>query len=195
MPPIPVTLAGRLVRLEPLVSAHHDDLVRASGDPEVWRHISFGSLAEPGRMRAWIEAKAAEQAAGTWLPFAVIDLARGRAVGSTSYLDISARDRRLEIGGTWLGREVWRTGINTECKFLLLRHAFETLGCLRVQLKTDLLNVRSQTAITRLGAVREGVLRAHMRRGDGTQRDTVMFSIIAAEWPAAKARLEGFLAR
>ena len=191
----PITLTGRHVCLEPLTPAHAPELLRVAQDPEIWRHLSSGSLADPERMRLVISMALAEQAAGAWLPFAVIDTARGCAVGSTSYLEIAPRDERLEIGATWLAREVWRTAVNTECKFLLLRHAFETLGCRRVQLKTDIRNERSQTAIERLGAVREGVLRAHMRRADGTQRDTVMYSIIASEWPAVKARLEKSLDR
>ncbi len=191
----PITLSGRHVRLEPLTHAHAPDLLRAAQDPEIWRHLPFGSLTDPERMR-WVISKAlAEQAAGAWLPFAVIDAVRGCAVGSTSYLEIVPHDERLEIGATWLAREAWRTAVNTECKFLLLRHAFETLGCRRVQLKTDLRNERSQIAIERLGAVREGVLRAHMRRADGSQRDTVMYSIIASEWPAVKERLEKSLRR
>lgn len=131
---------------------------------------------------------------GEALTFAVTKAGDGEAVGTTTFFDGSSSDRRLEIGSTWLGRSVWRTAINTEAKLLLLRHAFETLGCLRVQLKTDIRNERSQAAIARLGATREGVLRAHMRRLDGTQRDTVMYSIIADEWPAVQTRLEGILA-
>ncbi|HRJ48186.1 MAG TPA: GNAT family protein, partial [Opitutaceae bacterium] len=127
--------------------------------------------------------------------FAVIRRADGRAVGSTSYLDIAPEHRRIEIGWTWLGAEARRTAINTECKYLLLRHAFETLGCGRVQLKTDARNLRSQAAIERIGAKREGVLRRHLVMPDGFVRDTVMFSILAEEWPAVKARLEANLAR
>jgi RimJ/RimL family protein N-acetyltransferase len=122
-------------------------------------------------------------------------LARGEAVGGTTYLDISKPDCRLEIGNTWLGRASWRTSVNTECKFLLLRHAFETLAANRVQLKTDARNHRSQRAIERLGAVKEGVLRKYQVMGDGFVRDTVMYSVIASDWPAVKARLEGLLKR
>jgi N-acetyltransferase len=190
-----VTLAGKHVRIEPLDPMHGDDLADAARSAEIWEHLPFEGLAEPARMRAWIDGKLAARATGEWLPFAIIDAKSGRAIGSSSYMEISTSDRRLEIGSTWLAREAWRTAVNTECKLLLLQHAFESLGCLRVQLKTDIRNARSQAAIERLGAVKEGILRAHMRRRDGTQRDTVMYSIVAAEWPAVKARLEGFLAR
>jgi RimJ/RimL family protein N-acetyltransferase len=129
------------------------------------------------------------------VPWAIMDRRTGEAVGGTTYLDIAPADKRVEIGATWHGKAFWRTAINTECKFLLLRHAFETLGCNRVQLKTDLRNERSQAAIARLGAVREGVLRSQMVMPDGWVRDTVMFSIIKAEWPAVKEGLEAKMAR
>lgn len=127
--------------------------------------------------------------------FAIVDLARDEAVGGTTLFDYSEAHRRVEIGYTWLAKSAWRTPVNTECKFLLLRHAFETLGCNRVQLKTDSRNERSQAAIARLGAVREGVLRAHMVMPDGWLRDSVMFSITAPEWPAVKTRLEQLMKR
>lgn len=191
----PVTLAGRRVRLEPLAPGHADDLLVAAAAPEIWQHLAWGSLAAPEKLAAWIQGRLAEAAHGLILPFAIVDLDRGRAIGSTSYLDIALRDRRVEIGSTWLSRDSWRTAVNTECKYLLLRHGFETLALERVQLKTDIRNERSQAAIARLGAVREGVLRRHMVRADGSQRDSVMFSIIAEEWPAVKARLETALGR
>jgi RimJ/RimL family protein N-acetyltransferase len=137
----------------------------------------------------------AAQARGEGLAFAIIDQGRGEAVGGTTYMDVAMADRRLEIGNTWLGRAAWRTAINTEAKLLLLRHAFETLGCHRVQMKTDARNLRSQAAIERLGAKREGVLRQHLVLPDGFVRDTVMYSVIAAEWPGVKARLQGLLNR
>jgi RimJ/RimL family protein N-acetyltransferase len=146
-------------------------------------------------VRAWFERQQASATGGTVLPWAIVEIASGEAVGGTTYLDIAMADKRVEIGSTWHGKFFWRTPINTECKFLLLRHAFETLGCNRVQLKTDLRNERSQAAIARLGAVREGVLRQQMVMPDGWIRDTVMFSIIAREWPAVKARLEEKMAR
>ncbi len=195
MPTAAATLSGRIVRLEPLALNHVDELVLAAAAPEIWEHLAWGSLARPDRMCAWVEGKLADEQRGISSSFAIILLATGRVVGSTSYLDIAWKDRRVEIGSTWLTREVWRTAVNTECKYLLMQHAFETLALHRVQLKTDILNLRSQAAIARLGAVREGVLRAHMIRADGSQRDTVMFSVIRAEWPETKRRLEGFLSR
>lgn len=190
----PVTLVGRLVLLEPIAERHIPDLVRHAADPEIWTHFGGPKLDTVETLRARVEAQQGERERGQAVTFAVVSLLTSEAIGTTTYFDVSAPDRRLEIGSTWLGRSVWRTAVNTECKLLLLDHAFESLGCLRVQLKTDILNVRSQTAIARLGAVREGVLRAHMRRRDGTQRDTVMYSIIAEEWPTVKARLEAKLA-
>lgn len=146
-------------------------------------------------MRRLIDAALREAAQGTRLPFAIIDLADGRAVGGTSYLDITPAHRRIEIGWTWLGARARRTAINTECKYLLLKHAFETLGCSRVQLKTDARNLRSQVAIERLGAAKEGVLRRHMVLPDGHVRDTVMYSIVSEEWPMVLKRLQASLRR
>lgn len=190
----PVTLTGRYVRLEPIAKHHVADLVHHAADPEIWTHFGGPKLDTVEVLHSRIEAQQGERERGQAVTFATVPLATGQATGTTTYFDVSVPDRRLEIGSTWLGRSVWRTAVNTECKLLLLGHAFESLGCLRVQLKTDILNIRSQTAIARLGAVREGVLRAHMRRRDGTQRDTVMYSIIADEWPAVKARLQAMLA-
>ncbi len=188
----PVTLTGRQVRLEPLSQAHADDLLAAGGDAEVWVYMprhAFVSLAD---VREWIGWSQEQAAKGADCPFAIINLGTGKAVGSTRYMDIVPADRRLEIGWTWLARDQWRTPVNTECKYLLLRHAFETLGCLRAQLKTDLRNTRSQQAIERLGAMKEGVLRKHviLKLKDNYQRSSVMYSIIDTEWPAVKARLE-----
>jgi RimJ/RimL family protein N-acetyltransferase len=146
-------------------------------------------------MVAFVERLLAYQAAGEALPFAVIDRETGRAIGCTRYMDIRTRNRGLEIGGTWYGRAYRRTGVNTECKYLLLRHAFEVYGCIRVQLKCDLRNEPSQRAIERLGATREGILRNHVIRPDGTIRSSVMYSITDAEWPGVRARLEALLAR
>ena len=191
----PVTLAGRHVRLEPLAEAHFGALTRHGSDPELWQYMKHARPDPAESVRVWGAAVRAMVAKGDGLAWTVVDAASGEAVGGTTYLDVAAADRRLEIGHTWLGKAAWRTAINTEAKLLLLRHAFEELGCNRVQLKTDARNERSQAAIARLGAVREGVLRAHMVMPDGWVRDTVMFSIVAAEWPAVRARLEGFLAR
>ncbi|MFI0898827.1 GNAT family N-acetyltransferase [Streptomyces sp. NPDC020983] len=189
--PGPVTLTGGTVRLEPLTPAHLPDLFAAGGgDEEVWRWQggpaprTEDELAQ--RQRIVLE--------GPYVPFAVVHLPSGRAVGWTTYMDVDVPNERLEIGWTWYGRAYWRSSVNTEAKLLLLAHAFEELGMGRVQLKTDHLNLRSQAAIARLGARREGVLRRHRRRPDGTWRDTVYFSILAEEWPAAKAALVARLA-
>lgn len=191
----PVTLSGRFVRLEPLVLRHAVDLTAVGAEVEIWHYMPVAAPRGEADMRAMITTALQEAEKGGRLPFAIIDTRSDRAVGSTSYLDIAPAHRRIEIGWTWLGAAARRTAINTECKLLLLRHAFETLGCGRVQLKTDGRNVRSQTAIARLGAVKEGVLRRHMVLPDGFVRDTVMFSIVAEEWPVVKARLESMLAR
>jgi RimJ/RimL family protein N-acetyltransferase len=184
-----VTLTGAHVRLEPLELRHAADLAAAGADPEVWRWMPVAPPASEADMRAVIDLLLERREAGAQLPFAQVELASGRAVGSTSYLDIAPADGRVEIGWTWLGRPWWRTPLNTEAKLLLLGHAFDTLHLNRVALKTDIRNERSQAAIERIGGVREGVLRAHMIRPDGSLRDTVYFSILASEWPAVRERL------
>ena len=181
--------------MEPLAGAHMEALLRHGNDADLWSYMKYARPDPRDAVRAWGEAVQTMAAKGDGLAWAVVDAASGEAVGGTTYLDVAVADKRLEIGNTWLGKAVWRTAINSEAKLLLLRHAFEVLGCNRVQLKTDGRNVRSQAAITRLGAVREGVLRAHMVMPDGWLRDTVMFSILAPEWPEVRARLESFLAR
>jgi RimJ/RimL family protein N-acetyltransferase len=186
----PVTLTGRVVRLEPLSLAHVPDLAVAGAHPDIWRFIPYPPCATEADMRAWVEDILVRQARGTDVPFAVIHLGTGRAVGATRYMDIQPANQALEIGGTWYAPEVQRTAVNTESKYLLLGHAFERLGCARVQFKTDLRNERSQRAIERLGAVREGVLRDHVVMPDGYRRSSVYYSILAAEWPAVKAGLE-----
>lgn len=185
----PVTLAGRHVRLEPLAASHLEALVRNGADAEVWRWMTMPQGDAAGSVRAWYETVMPVMARGEMVAFAIVDQARGEAVGGTTLFDYSEAHRRVEIGYTWLSKFAWRTPVNTECKFLLLRHAFEVLGMNRVQLKTDARNERSQAAIARLGAQREGVLRAQMVLPDGWVRDTVMFSIVKAEWPGVKARL------
>jgi N-acetyltransferase len=190
-----VTLEGTHVRLEPLALKHADDLFAASRAPEIWELLIAAPIQTLDEMRAWIEKAEKQTAAGTNIWFATIRRADNRAVGVTSYLNISHADRGMEIGGTWLSPEVWRTAINTECKYLLLRHAFETLGCIRVQLKTDERNVHSQRAIERLGAVKEGILRKYQVTYTGHQRNTVMYSILDAEWSAVKVRLEGMISK
>jgi N-acetyltransferase len=190
----PVILTGRHVRLEPLAASHLDGLAQHAGDPELWRYMVHARPNPRDSLQAWFESVSQEPSRGG-VAFAVIDLERGAPVGGTTYMDASMPHRRLEIGGTWLGRACWRTAINTECKWLLLRHAFESLEVNRVQLKTDARNVRSQRAIERLGALKEGVTRLHMVMPDGFIRDTVMYSIIAAEWPGVGRRLEERLGR
>jgi RimJ/RimL family protein N-acetyltransferase len=150
----------------------------------------YGAIRTEEQMQEWVREILSRQARGTDLPFAVVHLGSGRAIGSTRYLDIQPQHRGLEIGGTWYGVAYQRSAVNTECKYLLLRHAFEVLSCLRVQLKTDLRNERSQRAIERIGAVREGVLRNHMILPDGHVRSSVYYSLLNLEWPAVKAKLE-----
>ncbi|WP_330299427.1 GNAT family N-acetyltransferase [Streptomyces sp. NBC_00503] len=192
--PSPIVLTGRHVRLEPLTRSHLPDLYVAGGrDEQVWQWQGGPAPQSEEELGATLDSVLADAERGTYLPFAVIHLETGRAVGWTTYLDISPQNERLEIGWTWYGRAYWRSAVNTETKLLLLTHAFEDLGMGRVQLKTDHLNTRSQAAIARLGARREGVLRRHRRRPDGTWRDSVYFSLLADEWPEAKARLSARL--
>lgn len=186
---IPVTLGGKDARLEPLALAHADDLFAAGQDAEVWAYMPVPTPQRVDDVRAWIQVALDLQARGAVLPFAIVDLKTQRAIGSTRYLDISAPDRHVEIGWTWLGKNYWRTPINSECKFLLLQYAFETLGCIRVALKTDLRNERSQRAIERIGGMREGVLRRVVVMHDGYERSTVYYSILDDEWAGVKKRL------
>jgi RimJ/RimL family protein N-acetyltransferase len=184
----PITLAGRWVRLEPLAERHADDLAAISEDAEIWRYMP-AALMTADQLRAWIAETLALQASGAVLPFATIEQSSGRAIGGTRYLDIRPKDRGIEIGWTWLARRAWRTAINSECKYMLLRHAFETLGCIRVQIKTDQRNQRSRRAIERIGGQFEGILRQHIALRDGTYRDSAYYSILHTEWPAVKERL------
>lgn len=190
----PVTLEGRYVRLEPLAIGHHADLCAVGLDEELWRWIPT-SVRTPEDMRAYIDIALRAQAEGSALPFATMDRTTGRAIGSTRFANIDRGHRRLEIGWTWIGRAWQRTAVNTEAKYLMLRHAFESLGAMRVELKTDSLNERSRRAILRLGAVEEGTFRKHMLTENGRIRHTVYFSIVDEEWPAVKTRLEGMLGR
>ncbi|MBS2536915.1 GNAT family N-acetyltransferase [Catenulispora sp. NF23] len=191
--PAPTTLTGSHIRLEPLTRGHLSDLFAAGGnDDEVWRWQGGPTPRTEEELGAKLDVLLADD---SFVAFAVIVLATGRAVGWTTFLDISPVDERLEIGWTWYGSAYWRSPVNTEAKLLLLTHAFEDLGMGRVQWKTDHLNQRSQNAIARLGAQREGVLRRHRQRPDGTFRDSVYFSMLKDEWPAAKARLTERLAR
>lgn len=190
----PVTLDGTYVRLEPLSLARHADLCIVGLDEELVR-LTQAYPPTPEGLRTYMETALAWQANGTAVPFAVISKAAGRAIGSTRYANIDKANRRLEIGWTWYGRAFQRTAVNTETKYLLLQHAFETLGCIRVEFKTDVLNERSRRALLRIGAKEEGVFRRHMILADGRVRDTVYFSIIDSEWPALKAQLAQKLGR
>jgi RimJ/RimL family protein N-acetyltransferase len=189
----PVTLEGRYVRLEPLTLEHAPGLAAVGLEDDIWRLMPYGLMHTPDDIRRWVELVLSRQALGTDLVFAVIHLASGQVAGSTRYLNISPQDRSVEVGGTWYGAAFRRTPVNTECKYLLLTHAFETLDCIRVQIKTDVRNVRSQRAIERIGAIQEGVMRDHMILPDGSIRSSVFYSILKAEWPQVKARLEGML--
>jgi len=189
----PVVLEGQFVRLDPLTLAHHADLCAVGLDPELWRWTT-SVVGTPDQMRAYIEEALRGQAAGTALPFATVEKTAGRVVGSTRFASLDRRHRRAEIGWTWIGRPWQRTAVNTEAKYLMLRHAFETWGCIRVELKTDVLNEASRRAILRLGASEEGILRQHMITDTGRMRDTVYYSIIDTEWAAVKATLERRLA-
>jgi RimJ/RimL family protein N-acetyltransferase len=191
----PVTLTGRFAHLEPLQMHHAADLYRAAQEQGIWAYMPLNPSRSLEDMQAWIASALNDQQAGTALPFVIIDNISGKVVGSTRYLLIILKDRNLEIGSTWLAPEVQRTGINTECKYMLLRHAFETLGMIRVQLKTDSRNLQSQRAIERIGARKEGVLRKQMILHDGYIRDAVLYSIIDSEWPGVKVALEEKLKR
>lgn len=188
----PVVLGGRHVRLEPLTAAHTDRLAEVGLDPDLWKWIPVPVLT-PAEMSDYVQTALQEQAAGSAMPFVLIEQSSGRAVGSTRYANIDRHHHRLEIGWTWVGRPWQRTAINTEAKYLLLRHAFETLGCLRVELKTDSLNDRSRAAILRIGARQEGIFRNHMITASGRIRHTAYFSVIEPEWPEVKAGLEARL--
>ncbi|MCQ9130208.1 GNAT family N-acetyltransferase [Streptomyces hilarionis] len=194
-PPLPTTLIGRHVRLEPLTMRHLGELFAAGGGDElVWQWQGGPAPQTEEELGAKLAELLEDAERGDCVPFAVIDRAGDKAIGWTAYMDIDMANERLEIGWTWYGRAYWRSAVNTETKLLLLTHAFEELGAGRVQLKTDHLNHRSQAAIERIGAQREGVLRRHRRRPDGTWRNTVYFSILAEEWPTAKKRLIARLA-
>lgn len=191
----PVELTGKHVRLEPMTEEHTAGLAEIGVGQPFWHFMLYGDMNSVADMRKWVRDILSRAEKGTDLPFIVTHLASGRVAGATRYLNIMPKDRGLEIGGTWYGTEFQRTPVNTECKYLLLEHAFETLGCIRVQLKTDLRNGRSQKAIERIGAVKEGVLRNHMILPDGYYRHSVFYSILDTEWPDAKKRLEEMLSR
>lgn len=194
--PQPVLLEGTHVRLEPLTLAHTDGIFAASRDDRIWTHLLIPQFPTVAAVQAYIGEALKAQAAGTELPFATIRRSDGAVVGSTRFMDLRPAHRGLEIGWTWLNSSAQRTPINTEAKYLMLGHAFEVWGALRVQLKTDARNEQSRRAILRIGASFEGILRKQfLRPHDRYERDSAMFSLIESEWPAAKLRLEAMLAR
>ncbi len=184
----PVTLSSPRYSLVPLAHSHHDDLAEAVNDGELWK-LWYTSIPEPLAMGADIEKRLQLQAGGTMLPFAVIENSTGKAAGMTTYLHADAANRRLEIGATWYRGSLQRTGLNSQCKFLLLAHAFETLECIAVEFRTHFFNHQSRRAIERLGAKLDGILRCHQIASNGTLRDTCVYSILASEWPVVKANL------
>jgi RimJ/RimL family protein N-acetyltransferase len=185
----PITLEGAHVKLEPLSESHQEALCKVGLDPEIWKWIPFQVLT-PEQMTAYIRSALADQEKGISLPFATVDRATKTVVGSTRYMNIDLANKRLEIGATWIAKPWQRTAINTDAKYLMMRHAFETLGCNRVEWKTDALNTQSRNAILRLGATQEGIFRQHIVTWSGRLRDSVYFSAIASEWPTVKKNLE-----
>jgi len=189
--PAEVTLTGNHARLEPLGQAHSADLSDAAQElGQLW----YTMIPTPEGVPTEIARRCALQEAGSMLPFAIMDLALGKAIGMTTYMNIDAVNARVEIGSTWLATSVQRGPINTECKLLLLGHAFEVLGCIAVEFRTHFMNLQSRRAIERLGAKQDGVLRNHMKMANGTLRDTAVYSILNSEWPAVRANLQGRLA-
>jgi RimJ/RimL family protein N-acetyltransferase len=188
-----LTLAGRHATLAPLERTHLDGLIEAARDGELWR-LWYTLVPPPEQMAAEIERRLSLAAKDQMLPFTVFD-AEGRAAGMTTYMNVDAVHRRVEIGSTWYARRAQRTPLNTECKLMLLRHAFETLRCIAVEFRTHRLNTQSRRAIERLGAQLDGVLRAHQISPNGSLRDTAVYSITAAEWPAVKVHLDWQLSR
>jgi RimJ/RimL family protein N-acetyltransferase len=190
----PVTLTGRIVRLDPLSEDHIPALAKVGLDEKIWRYMRYGKMETVEQLSVWVRELIDLQVQGTDLPFAVIHLASGTAIGCTRYLHIDPLNRSLEIGGTWYGLDYQGTLVNSECKYLLLKHAFDQLECIRVWFKTDLRNLHSQRALEKLGVVKEGVLRNHMILLDGHIRDSVVYSLLPEEWPQVKMKLEAQLA-
>jgi len=188
----PVTLRASRATLVPLSQAHRDDLAEATRDGELWK-LWYTRVPSPEQMAGEIDRRLGLQAAGSMLPFAVIDTPTGRAVGMTTYMNVDSVNRRVEIGATWYRKSVQRTELNTQCKLLLLTHAFQTLHCIAVELRTHFFNFQSRAAIERLGARLDGVLRNHQLSDNGTIRDTCVYSIIASEWPTVEAHLRSKL--
>lgn len=194
--PVNLELEGGRARLEPLAESHAEGLARVfESDPEIFRHYTVRAPVGLAEVRQWIRAALEARDAGSCLAFAVIDRQAESVAGSTRYMEMQPVNRLLEIGSTFYAPTARRTSVNTECKYLLLRHAFEALGCRRVQLKTDVRNEGSRRAIERIGGVFEGVLRQHLIRHDGTFRDSAMYSIVEPEWAGVKQRLAGMLGR
>ncbi len=191
--PDSITLQGPHATLRPLSHEHHDALCEATRDGDLWK-LWYTSIPSPEGMRAEIARRLDLRAAGSMLPFAVFDAA-GRAVGMTTYMNIDAVNKRVEIGSTWYGQSAQRTPLNTQCKRLLLGHAFEALACIAVEFRTHRLNTQSRRAIERLGAQLDGILRAHAVAADGSLRDTAVYSIVAGEWPAVRSHLDWQLAK
>jgi RimJ/RimL family protein N-acetyltransferase len=190
----PITLSGTYVSLEPLAREHHDELLAAATDGELW-NLWYTSVPEPGDFAAEIDRILAMETNGSRIAFSIRCRETGKLCGSTSYLNIDAVNHRLEIGGTWIAKSHQRSPVNTESKLLLMSRAFEALGCIAVEFRTHWMNEQSRCAILRLGAKQDGVLRNHQRAKNGTLRDTVVFSVIQSEWPAVKANLEHRLCR
>jgi RimJ/RimL family protein N-acetyltransferase len=186
--PLTVTLTGNVVRLEPLGQRHATDLREAAAEGDLW-NLWYTRVPKPDEVEAEIERRLSLREKGSMLPFAVVEVATGEAVGMTTYMNIDAETKRVEIGSTWYRKRVQRTALNTECKLLLLAHAFETLNCVAVELRTSTFNLASRRAIERLGAKLDGILRSHIYHPDGTLRDSCCYSIIASEWPAVRANL------
>jgi RimJ/RimL family protein N-acetyltransferase len=186
----PIILEGNVVRLEPSMQAHIRGLAAAGKDEAIWKYMVYGNLSTLVNMEKWVIDLLRQQSVGTDLPFTVILKKSGTIIGATRFLEMRPIHRSLEIGGTWYSPENQGTAVNPECKYLLLKHAFEDLGCIRVQFKVDLRNKHSLHALERLGAIREGVLRNHMILPDGTVRDSVFYSILNREWPDVKIQLE-----
>ncbi len=190
----PVTLKGARATLAPLDRSHHDDLREAVADGELWK-LWYTTVPQPDAMAAEIDRRLKLQSEGSMLPFTVIDNASGKAVGMTTFMNVDAQNRRVEIGSTWYRKSVQRSDVNTQCKLLLLGHAFETLECIAVEFRTHFFNHQSRRAIERLGAKLDGILRSHQRATNGTLRDTCVYSIVAAEWPTVKSHLTFQLSR
>ncbi len=190
----PVTLKGARATLAPLDRSHHDDLREAVADGELWK-LWYTNVPQPDWMAAEIDRRLKLQSDGSMLPFTVIDNTSGKAVGMTTFMNVDAQNKRVEIGSTWYRKSVQRSDVNTQCKLLLLGHAFETLECIAVEFRTHFFNHQSRRAIERLGAKLDGILRSHQRATNGTLRDTCVYSIVAAEWPTVKSHLTFQLSR